>query len=41
MQTDFLRLFKKPLLYERTESAFWDDDHISAQLLRAHLAPSF
>lgn len=41
MQTDFLRLFKKPRLYERTESAFWDDNHISAQLLRAHLDPSF
>ena len=41
MQTDFLRLFKKPLLYERTESVFWDDDHISAQLLQAHLDPSF
>lgn len=28
-----------PELYKETEVAFWDDDYISAQMLKAHLAP--
>ena len=40
MQPDFLRHFKKPSLYERSDGEFWNDDHISGQLLRAHLDPT-
>ena len=30
-----------PELYRATEGAFWDDEHISLQMLRAHLDPEF
>lgn len=30
---------KKPLLYAKSESAFWDDEYISKQMLKAHLNP--
>lgn len=30
---------KRPSLYERTEEAFWDDEHISSHMLEAHLNP--
>ncbi|MCQ4638115.1 class I SAM-dependent methyltransferase [Anaerovorax odorimutans] len=30
---------KKPKLYEESSSAFWDDEHISKQMLEAHLNP--
>ncbi len=32
---------KKPALYTKTEVAFWDDEYISAQMLKAHLNPEF
>ena len=30
-----------PALYKETEVAFWDDDYISKQMLKAHLNPTF
>lgn len=33
--------FELPTLYKETEAAFWDDDHISKQMLKAHLDPDF
>ena len=30
---------KKPLLYSKSEAAFWDDEYISKQMLKAHLNP--
>lgn len=40
-----LNLMKKnlelPELYKETEAAFWDDDYISEQMLKAHLDPEF
>lgn len=33
-------IMTRPPLFERTEAAFWDDAHISSQMLQAHLDPS-
>lgn len=33
--------FKKPPLYAKSESAFWNDAYISKQMLKAHLNPEF
>lgn len=35
------KLLEKPPLYTKSEVAFWDDEHISEQMLRAHLNPEF
>ncbi len=35
------KLLEKPLLYTKSEAAFWNDEHISAQMLSAHLDPEF
>lgn len=35
------RLLQRPKLYANTEAAFWDDEHISKQMLKAHLDPNF
>lgn len=35
------KLLKQPPLYTKTEGAFWDDPHISKQMLKAHLDPDF
>ncbi len=32
---------KRPVLYERTPELFWDDPHISSQMLEAHLNPDW
>lgn len=32
---------KKPPLYEKSAVAFWDDQYISKQMLKAHLDPDF
>ncbi len=32
---------EKPPLYTKTQVAFWDDEHISKQMLEAHLDPDF
>lgn len=35
------KALRKPPLYTVSETAFWDDDYISAQMLQAHLNPEF
>lgn len=32
-------ILKRPMLWERSEAPFWDDEHISKQMLDAHLNP--
>ncbi len=39
MTQALIRALALPPLYARTARAFWDDEHISAQMLKAHLAP--
>ncbi|MGM9902572.1 hypothetical protein A5844_000929 [Enterococcus sp. 10A9_DIV0425] len=34
-------LLETPTIYKQTEGAFWDDPHISKQMLNAHLDPEF
>lgn len=41
MLTELEPLFKRPLLYTKTEIPFWDDEHISLQMLNAHLNPNY
>lgn len=41
MLKDISKAFKKPALYEQTKAAFWDDEYISKQMLKAHLNPDF
>lgn len=38
---DLCNLMKQPTLYEQTDVAFWDDEHISRGMLEAHLDPVF
>lgn len=35
------KLLEKPPIYTKTEIPFWDDEHISRQMLKAHLDPDF
>lgn len=35
------KALKKPPLYKKTEVEFWNDEHISKQMLKAHLDPDF
>lgn len=35
------KLLNKPELYEEMKTAFWDDSHISGQMLKAHIDPDF
>ena len=37
---DLSIIMSRPPLFERSRVAFWDDPHISAQMLQAHLDPS-
>lgn len=32
---------EKPALYTKSKEAFWDDEYISKQMLKAHLDPDF
>lgn len=41
MIDDLIHLSKKPKLYEKSTKRFWDDNHISEQMLKAHLAPDW
>lgn len=41
MFTDLTELLEKPELYKETEIPFWDDKHISKQMLKAHLNPEY
>lgn len=34
-------IFEKPTLYMKSEAAFWNEKHISQQMLNAHLDPNF
>ena len=34
-------VLEKPILYKKTEGEFWNDEHISMQMLKAHLNPEF
>lgn len=40
MYKNLLSVLKKPALWERSEAAFWDDEHISKGMLEAHLDPN-
>lgn len=41
MYNDISKILEKPPLYKKTEVAFWNDKHISKQMLKAHLDPEF
>lgn len=41
MYNQICQAVKLPALYEKTEVLFWDDEHISGQMLKAHLDPDF
>ncbi len=41
MLDKLIKEVEKPELYKKTEGAFWDDEHISKQMLKAHLNPDF
>jgi len=41
MNSLLFELFKKPEVYAPTPYPFWDDAHISRQMLKAHLDPNF
>ena len=41
MNDGISKIFEMPALYKETKTAFWDDDHISKQMLKAHLDPDF
>ena len=36
---ELMQMLQRPPLYKRSSAPFWDDDHISAQMLKAHLDP--
>lgn len=40
MFAELQKYLKRPEIYERTTEKFWDDEHISAQMLEAHLNPN-
>lgn len=35
------QIFERPALYLKSEAAFWNEEHISQQMLNAHLDPDF
>lgn len=35
------KMLKKPPIFTQTEIAFWNDEYISKQMLKAHLDPEF
>lgn len=41
MYKNLCSILEKPLLYTKTEIPFWDDEHISGEMLKAHLDPDF
>lgn len=41
MLNTLMTLLEKPPVYTKMEHAFWDDDYISEQMLKAHLDPDF
>ncbi len=40
MYEKLLKSVKKPLLWQRSKEPFWDDEHVSAMMLEAHLDPT-
>ena len=41
MFKSLITMLEKPPLYTKTAVPFWDDEHISRQMLKAHLDPGF
>lgn len=41
MTKQLFSYLNKPALWQRSEAKFWDDPHISAQMLEAHLNPTW
>ncbi|WP_324825369.1 class I SAM-dependent methyltransferase [Sinanaerobacter sp. ZZT-01] len=41
MLNQIRKILEKPPLYAKSEAAFWNDEHISKQMLKAHLDPEF
>ena len=41
MYQNLCSILEKPPLYTKTEIPFWDDEHISGEMLKAHLDPDF
>ena len=41
MVNKIIQSLEKPLLYQKTAGEFWNDEHISKQMLKAHLDPEF
>jgi SAM-dependent methyltransferase len=41
MHASLLSLTHRPLLYEKSTAKFWDDEHISQQMLASHLDPDW
>lgn len=41
MYKTLVSMLEKPPLYSKTTIPFWDDEHISKQMLKAHLDPDF
>ncbi len=41
MYKSLISILEKPPLYTKTAIPFWDDEHISQQMLKAHLDPDF
>lgn len=41
MNRSIIMSLRKPPVYTKTETEFWNDDHISASMLKAHLDPEF
>jgi SAM-dependent methyltransferase len=41
MYQDFFTCLKPPSLYQQSDVSFWTEEHISKQLLKAHLDPNF
>ncbi len=39
MTKNLLSLLKKPNIYKRSDELFWEDEHISKEMLALHLAP--
>ena len=37
MLNKIIQSLEKPLLYQKTAGEFWNDEHISKQMLKAHL----
>ena len=41
MYKDLITMLEKPPLYTKTTIPFWDDEHISKQMLKSHLDPNY